>query len=304
MGTCVPRRILGGGGYLNNKQKSIESISLVTGGSCPHHNLNDKHPIDLSPFRSLRDISWVGLWSPEEVSALSCVLKNNSEHLRELRLNVVSFVEEYFYGSDDHGFGNFFASQVLKLSADQFEMMFPALESLSLCNIPLIGAEKKLAYAFNFSKLSSLTLHYCSGFEEFLTAIVDSGRRIRLSSLEVVSSLSAGGFDSWEFLSRFLGAFQGLKDLFLTLNGPVEPWEFCRAVAHHMPTLTRFVCHQRTTDFDTDSSQFDFEEEIDFLDLLFPPEDRAELDQSESRHAFAGLNLECIGLGCSPSVLV
>ncbi|PVH67571.1 hypothetical protein DL98DRAFT_600354 [Cadophora sp. DSE1049] len=61
--------------------------------------------------------------------------------------------------------------------------MFPALETLSLSAISLENAEK--AYALNFSGLSSLKLRHCSGSEEFLTAVIDSGQTIRLSSLEV-----------------------------------------------------------------------------------------------------------------------
>ncbi|KAH6667672.1 hypothetical protein B0J14DRAFT_169359 [Halenospora varia] len=102
-------------------------------------------------------------------------------------------------------------------------------------------------------------------------------------------------------LSVFLGAFQGLKDLFVSLPGPVETLEFWRTIAHHKSTLTRFVCHQRTVNLNENSSHF--EEEMDLLDLSLLPEDRAELDRSGSHHPFAALNLECIGLGCTPQLL-
>ena len=73
-------------------------------------------------------------------------------------------------------------------------------------------------------------------------------------------------------------------------------------MAHHKSTLTRFVCRQRTVNLDENSPYF--EEEMDLLDLSLLPEDRAELDQSELHHPFAALNLECIGLGCAPQLLV
>ena len=164
MGTCVPLQILGDRGYINSKQSSIETISLITGGECPI-NTDGENPINLSAFRSLRDISWTGLRSSEEFDALSRALKNNSEHLKELRLDLVNWPEDW----DEDDSGNFFASQVLKLSADQFEIMFPALETLSLSAISIENAGKGLAYALNFSGLSSLTLRHCSGSEEFLT---------------------------------------------------------------------------------------------------------------------------------------
>jgi hypothetical protein len=248
---------------------------------------------------------WTGLQSSEEFDALSRALKNNSEHLRELRLDFVNWSEEDsddLDDSDDDDSENFFASQVLKLSADQFEIMFPALETLSLSDISLENAEKGIAYAFNFSELSSLTLRHCSGSEEFLTAVIDSSQTIRLSSLEVVCGPSDHDIDMCGTLSMFLGASQGLKDLFVSLPGPVETLEFWRTIAHHKSTLTRFVCHQRTVNLDDNSPHF--EEEMDLLDLSLLPEDRAELDRSESHHPFAALNLECIGLGCTPQLLV
>jgi len=103
-------------------------------------------------------------------------------------------------------------------------------------------------------------------------------------------------------LQSFLGAFQGLKDLFVSLPGPVETLELWRSIIHHESTLTRFVCHRRTVNLDDNSPHF--EEEMDLLDLSLLPEDRAELDRSESRHPFAALNLESIGLGCVPQHLV
>jgi hypothetical protein len=62
-----------------NKQSSIESISLITGGACPI-NTDGENPIDLSAFRSLRDISWTGLQLSQEFDALSRALKNSSKH--------------------------------------------------------------------------------------------------------------------------------------------------------------------------------------------------------------------------------
>ncbi|KAG9229520.1 hypothetical protein BJ875DRAFT_474606 [Amylocarpus encephaloides] len=297
MGTCVPLQILGARGYITNKQTAIESIYLITGGGCPV-NTNGDYPIDLSAFRSLRQISWTGLQSSEEFDTLSRALKNSSEHLRELRLDFVNWSEE---DSDDDDSKNFFTSRVLKLSADQFETMFPALKTLSLSNVSLKNAEGGIAYAFNFRELSSLTLRHCSGSEEFLTEVIGSGQTIRLSSLEVVWGPSDNDIDMCGTLSRFLGAFQGLKDLFVSLPGPVETMVLWRSILHHKSTLTRFIFHQRTVNIDVNSPHF--EGEMDHLDLSLLPEDRAELDRSELPHPFAALNLECIGLGCTPQLL-
>jgi len=299
MGTCVPRQILGEQGYLKNKQSSIQSISLITGGACPI-NTDEQNPIDLSPFCSLRDISWTGLRSSQEFDTLSRALKNNSKHLKKLRLDFVNWSEEDLDGYDDSG--SSFASQVLRLSAHQYKMMFPALETLSLSAVSLENAGKKLAHALNFSRLSSLTLRHSPGSEEFLNAVIDSGQTIRLSLLEVACGPSDNDVNMCGTLSTFLKAFQGLRDLFITLPRPVPTLDLWRTMAHHKSTLTRFICHQRTVDLNENSPYF--EEEMDLLDLSLLPEDSAELDQSESHHPFAALNLECIGLGCAPQLLV
>jgi hypothetical protein len=87
---------------------------------------------------------------------LSYALKNSLKHLKKLRLDFVNWLEEDLDEYDDSR--SFFASQVLKLSAGQFEIMFPALETLSLSAVSLENAGKELVYALNFSRLSSLTL--------------------------------------------------------------------------------------------------------------------------------------------------
>jgi hypothetical protein len=282
---------------MKSKQRSIESISLITGGACTI-NTDGENPIDLSAFYSLRDISWIGLQSSEEFDTLSRALKNNSEHLRELRLDFVNWTEEDWDEDDSE---NLFASHILKLSAGQCEIMFPALEILSLSAISLENAARGVAYALNFSGLFSLTLRHCPGSEEFLTAVIDSGRTIRLSSLEVACGLS-DDVDMCGTLSTFLKTCQGLRDLFTTLPGLVPTLDLWRTIGHHQSTLTRSVCHQRAVNLHENSPHF--EEEVDLLDLSLLPEDRAELDRSESHHPFAAPNLECIGLGCTPQLLV
>jgi hypothetical protein len=84
--------------------------------------------------------------------------------------------------------------------------MSPALEILSLGAISLENAARGVAYALNFSGLSSLTLRHCPGSEEFLTAVIDSRQTIRLSSLEVACGLS-DDVDMCGTLSTFLKTY-------------------------------------------------------------------------------------------------
>lgn len=219
-------------------------------------------------------------------------LKNNSKHLRKLRLDFVNWSEEdseedsdeYEYGDS----GSFFTSQVLQLSAHQDKMMLPALETLSLSAVSLKNAGKKLAHALDFSRLSSLILPHCPGSEEFLNAVIDSGQTIRLSSLEVTCGLDDNDVALCGALLALLKSFQGLKDLFITLPAPVPTLDVRRSMTHHKSTLTRFVCRERA----------------DLLDLSLLPEDGVKLGRSGSHHPFAALNLECIGLGSTPQLLV
>ncbi|KAH8650229.1 hypothetical protein BGZ60DRAFT_569554 [Tricladium varicosporioides] len=300
MGTCIPSQIMGELGCIQNKQSSVETISLITGGSCSINTASD-NSIDLSLFYSLRDISWTGLRSLQEFGTLSCALKNNSKHLKKLRLDFVNWSEEDLDEDEYDNAGNFFAIQVLKLVAGPCEIMFPALATLSLSAVSLENMGKGLAHAFNLSRLSSLTLRHCPGSEEFLNAVIDSGQTIQLSSLEVACGLYDDDVALCAALSTLIKSFQGLRDLFITLPAPVPTLGLRRSMAHHKSTLARFVCRERTIDHD-ENSLF-FEEEIDLLDLSPTPGDRVELDPSESYHPFAALNLECIGLGSTPQLL-
>jgi hypothetical protein len=48
-------------GYLPVKQTSLEVITLITGCGCPYEDDDGLDDVDLSQFRALRRISWIGL---------------------------------------------------------------------------------------------------------------------------------------------------------------------------------------------------------------------------------------------------
>lgn len=296
MGTCVPHRILGTTGYLRSKQTSIQAISLITDGGC-EVNLDGEYPIDLSGFNSLRDISWTGLQSDEDFDTLGSALKKNTLHLEKLQLDFVNWTPENW--DED---SNFFAVEILKLPVGKVAVMFPALKMLSLRAVSLKNAEKELAHALNISQLSSLTLRHCSRSEDFLSAAVAAGQSIGLSSLEIVYGPSDDEYDMLHILFQSLKNLKGIRDLFISLPGPDATLDFWHAVAENLPRLTRFVYHQRGVNVDEDSPLF--EEQMDLWDLSLLPEDRERLDRSSSEHPLAGLQLECLGLGCTPLILV
>jgi hypothetical protein len=167
LGTCVPSEILGSSGYLRNKQSSIETLSLITGGACGE-NMGGKCPLDLSAFRSLRSISWIYLRSAENFESLGGVLKTNSAHLTELRLHFVDCTRADDFWFTDRGrwegdrSENFLARDVPKFSADEAVVKFPALETLLLSNFSCVSAASEMLYTFNLSRLRSLTLRKLS----------------------------------------------------------------------------------------------------------------------------------------------
>ena len=122
------------------------------------------------------------------------------------------------------------------------------------------------------------------------------------SSLEVAYGPSDNDVDLCGTLSTFLKTFHGLRDLFITLLAPAPTLDLRRSMAHRKLTLTRFVCRDKTVKLDENFPHL--EEEMGLLDSSLLPEDGAELDRSEAHHPFAALNLECIGLGCTPQLLV
>jgi len=258
-------------------------------------------PIDLSAFRSLRGISWINLRSVEDFEALGSVLQTNSAHLRELRLDFVYWTEAddswftYRGRLEGHHSENFFAWEVLKLSAGEVVVKFPALETLLLSGVSFNSAAPEMFYAFNLSRLRSLTLRNCPGSDDFIKGAIELGQAIRLISLEVQAGFD---FDMLDALSTFLGAFGGLENLYVAHGAPTDTIAFWRSILNHKSTLTRFAYHQRTIDSDDDY------EECDLLDLSMLSGDVAELRANSLHHPFQELNLECIGLCCDTYYLV
>lgn len=230
LGTCVPSEILGRSGYLENKQSSIETLSLITGGDCGE-NMGGGCPVDLSAFHSLRGISWVNLRSAEDFEALGGVLHSNSAHLTELRLDFVDWSEaddSWFMDRGQFEGGrseNFFVRDILKLSVGEVVVKFPALETLLLREVSFASAAPEMLYAFNLSKLRSLTLRNCPDSEDFLRGVNELGQPIKLISLEVLAG-SEYAFDICEALSTFLGAFEGLENLYVAQLGRTQSIEF------------------------------------------------------------------------------
>jgi hypothetical protein len=244
--------------------------------------------------------------------ALRHALETNSKLLTHLRVEYVNQPDGSWLRQDDNidnddansgdqgaYYRNFFAREGLglKRSIATSEVIFPALNSLSLGFIPLQNAEKTLVHALNISGLSHLTLRQCPGMEDFLRAIAASGQMLRLLSLEYACGLD-DEIDVCRALEGIFGIATDLTDLFLSLPGPTHTLEIWRALAHNRLPITRLVYHQRfvKVDDDSDDDSSRFEEEEDLNDLSLLPEDMDELETAGEQHPFAQLNLACLGL--------
>jgi hypothetical protein len=317
-------------GYLPIKQTSLKAITLITRNGCPYE-VDGSDDIDLSQFRALQRISWIGLQSDLYFQALRHALEINSRHLTHLRLEYVSKLSDYWFrqyddsndddsddddsndddiddyanSSRDQGvyYHNFFArvGLGLKRSAVSLDVMFTSLSSLSLAFIPQKNAEKSLVHALNISGLRHLTLRECPGMGDFLEAVVASGQMLSLLSFEY----NCGPLDEdieCEALEDIFRIATNLTDIFLSLPRLTRTLENWRALARSKLPITRFVYHQRTVNIDDRSSWYEEEEDLDDLSLL--PEDMDELETASEQHPFAKLNLACLGLGAAPQNIV
>jgi len=164
LGVCVPRTILGSTAYLPEHQKRLESLSLITDGSC-YYSRDAQNPLDLSQFHHLREISWTGLQSKEEFDALRECLGVNAHHLKSLSLHLGDwemaafwFVDPWKFIEDGIDSNNFFASDIMGLQPNKPGLSFPSLQSLSLTHLSFTFAIYELSMAFNFSGLRKLKL--------------------------------------------------------------------------------------------------------------------------------------------------
>ncbi|KFZ17811.1 hypothetical protein V501_01554 [Pseudogymnoascus sp. VKM F-4519 (FW-2642)] len=308
LGTCIPPHILGPWGYLPVKQTSLEALTLITGSKCHYE---DDGLLDLSQFRALRQISWIGLHSDSHFMDLQYALETNSKHLTHLRLEYVNepdvscFGDNHDTNDDDANIGdqgiyyrNYFAREALGLKRSAIsldDVMFPSLSSLSLGCVPLKNAEEALVHALNISGLRHLSLRQCPGMDNFLTEVAASGQILSLLSLEYTCGV--GEYDMCAALEKIFSIAPNLTSLFLLLIGPTSTLEFWRALAHSRLPITRFIYHQRWMSFD---DNFRYYKEGDHSDLSLVPNDMNELEKAGEQHPFAQMNLEFLGLGADP----
>ena len=275
---------------------------------------NQRTSLGLHNFKKLRHLSWSGLRATRYMGDLRRVLGCNADHMESLKLDIVDWdtanepprqgyiVEEGVTGWDDDVeesvveptvVANFLAWKVLRLQPNIARVEFPALTSVSLSNISFDGAAAELACAFNGSMLRKLKLQNCRGCAEFLLALIDADKILRLKMFH----LSIDDRDTKEApVNKFLEAFEGLEELGLLIKPGMATPNYWNSVIHHKSTLKRFVYHERRYKYHALSSR---EDSYEFLDDQ-PFTQREDRPENYSEASFGELlawsGLECLAL--------
>ncbi|KAJ0415419.1 hypothetical protein BJY00DRAFT_265636 [Aspergillus carlsbadensis] len=248
LGICCPAAALGDGGILPRRQKNLDTIRIINDSRCFGHDYW------LAGFPKLKRLTWIPLTWRDDLDALAMTLEKVAHQLTLLELDIFEYEREgkgayrqyYTKSQAERDRPNYFAWDILGLSANEKRCMFHSLERLYLCGVPFEMAEMEMAHAFNWSKIRSLHLRFCRGWAGFMQQVIKSGQEINLRSLTLEPSptLEFPGKEV-ETICSFLGAFTGLQELFLSTNEEHGTLDIWRAVANHKATLKVFVHNQR-----------------------------------------------------------
>lgn len=306
LGTCVPSEVLGQRGAVPLSNPSLLSLSLTTDPSC-HGSGEPECEIDLSAVRQLQSLRWRAPGA-RHFETLCRAIENNSGRLQSLELDFIPWgrlrhdlglEEKSTY--DDY---EWCANKVFGLTRQSPQPIFPAIRELCLTQVPLSPAMVK---AINFDTLVSLRLRKCPDWQGFLDEIIELGVPIRLKTLEIRDSYNESHGYGPESVDIFLLAFEGLEELFVTYwnsskGDYIGRWNVATSgvwngATHHRATLKRLGYHRRETVWIAAESDV-AGEGLHSWAMRGQPEDGL------SQHPLAGLDLDFIGLSCTPELLV
>jgi hypothetical protein len=306
----MPQSLLGPNGYFPKKQPNLETLRLITDGSCIWDVENDlqERRLALSAFSRLKRLSWKGLSSEQDLETLADVLQQRSRQLQELEIDLTyhEAIRVSFEGDEDDGLGDgsTFSAEILRLPKPGVET-FSNLRLLDLTAVSFTPGnnerEKKrtldrIYNSFDFGTLLSLRLRHCQGWEALLELLTCSTKPMRLKSLEIQSSHQDDAWDEYNTLIAFIQTFQGLEELAVYTTAPLESIDLWQAMLHHRTTLRRFVQHQRSLNLR--------EEETDLPDLSFCDPEDANKGKDGSGNPLGQLDLVSLGLCCIPRFMV
>ncbi|KAF5520983.1 Methyltransferase fsa4 [Colletotrichum aenigma] len=298
VGTCLPEGVFWPLGYLPQAQNGLESISLITDGSCGI-SLRAGNPLVLDVFPKLRRLSWVGIRSRDDMQSVKSLLLRNHSIVSELELDAVRYDDSWASIAGDAVEYNVVADFMLPSPSQPEYRQLTALRRLSLGAVPLRPATDRVAAVLCLDQLQSLRLRACPGWTHLFRYWLTSGLGINLALLEIQVSLDmfAGAFPE-RMLVTFLEHFEGLEELYISIPGLLDrPTALWHAALGH-PKLRRFVYHVRIFDLDLESMYAE-------QDASQPPllDTIGDIVLGQKPPAAPPTNLECLGVTCFPLYL-
>ncbi|KAL2866487.1 uncharacterized protein BJX67DRAFT_354930 [Aspergillus lucknowensis] len=303
LGICCPGPVLSDDGILPRRQKNLETIRIINDSRCHGHDYW------LADFAKLKRLTWIPLTWRSDFDALALGLEKFAHQLTLLELDIFEnerkcggYRPEYFKSEEERDRPNYFAWDIMGLCVNQKKCVFHFLERLYLCGIPFDMAEMEMANAFNWSRLQSLHLRFCSGWGDFLQQVIGSGQRIHLKSLtmEPAPVLESPG-EEVDAICSFLHGFTGLRNLFLSTNEEYGTLEIWRAVLNHKDTLKIFVHNQRVpADFWAEEDDLDGLPPLDPPQLPFTTQELEMMEDDPATNPLSQLDIEFLGLTFPP----
>ncbi|KAH8812176.1 hypothetical protein F5884DRAFT_750497 [Xylogone sp. PMI_703] len=315
VGICIPESMMGPSGYFPVRQPNIETLHLVTDGSCP---LIYKTGVKLavSSFPKLKRLSWAGFCIKDEIRVLHETLKKTAHQLTELNLDILHHRNyNEMKWEDDKQADSYeivfavFVRDILRIPY-KVAMKFPALRVLSLSgasfwqtgtDMPYLTAVKKISEVFDFSTLGSLKLRLCPGWEDLLGLLVEYPQPVRYKSLELHCTETLNR--AHDTITLFLISFEGLEDFFLR-TGPEQDKTLSvwRSLAYHKKTVKRFVYHhyqrnelERSPQHGLGTGQLVLMPSRDEMSRLY--------ERSELINLLHELEISCFGINAAPQNL-
>ena len=282
-------------------------------------NLKNPSSLGLENLKRLRHFSWKELLASEWMEDLRGVIACNAVHLQSFAIDVVDWDaanqpsrksrKRMLLSEDDEdpaeeesaaeetaeeetaekpSTNNFLAWKVLRLQPRTDLVVFPTLTELSLSNISFEGAVTELVSAFNVDMLKSLKMESCEWCPEFLLALADSPKAMRLKVFHLSMSDRR---EELRPIETFLEAFAGLEELGFVIQPPLATPKYWNSVLNHKSTLKYFVYHERIQPHYPRHNAF-----VDRCPLLKKSEDDKEAVGNAFEELLAKSGLECLAI--------
>ncbi|KAK7919924.1 hypothetical protein PG985_007946 [Apiospora marii] len=310
---CVPATILGKEGHLNTHQKSLESIRLFTDPRCNR----TKHGatfdgLDLQAFANLKQLSWAGVIG-DDVYSLSDALAGVAPQMEMLDLdftyyNLPRAPTNPGLSQDDSDDESQYHSLLSKLFRLQrpVPLSLPALRDLRLCEVDFQAPRdvQGLLASVDLARLERLELRSCPNSDLLLARLAASSSSSSPRRLANLRSFTLQMHDVAlsTCVVPFLQSFAGLRDLSLAMprTGDATAQIWRAAAAHHRQSLRRLVYHQRSKDGEVGEAPGRWKP-WDQPDLCLR---RSDLGKESGGNPLGRLDLQSLGLGCSPKWMV